>query len=520
MNIDILTAEQVRGLDAEAIKRGVSANELMENAGKGLALELMKRQPGIKNKSVIIFTGKGNNGGDGFVAARHLDKSGANVEVVLLAGDKEIKGEALTSYKRAKKIEGIKFSDGLRATIEEIKGKITGSEIIVDAIFGTGLSGKISGRIMEVIKLINDSGVFTVACDIPSGVNGDTGAVDGDMAVEADLTVTFGYPKKGMFIYPGSVYTGSVEVVDIGLLTKDNGSTLKLITAESVRRPFAERKKNAHKGDFGHVLVLAGSRGFTGAAALTCMAAMRSGAGLVTLGIPEGLNNVLEEKLTEPMTLPLPETAGGSLSYSAYENIIYFINSRKPDMLAIGPGLGQDPDTAKLVRALVNDVCLPCILDADGINAFKTYSAELKKAKAGLILTPHPGELSRLIDKDIDYINKNRIEAAMEFSRRHSVMCVLKGYQTVVCSGSHSYINTTGNPGMACGGTGDVLTGIMAGLFCQVGQQYMLEAINAGVFLHGLAGDIAAKKKTLMGLIATDIIEALPESIMQLNKRA
>ncbi len=511
--MDILSAKQVREMDRAAIAGGMPGIKLMENAGRGFVEVLLRYQGSLSGLKAVIFTGKGNNGGDGFVIARHVKKLGGEVCIVALAGAGELKGDALKNYRKIKKFTGVEYIDGVNAPLDEVKQAAVGSDFVVDAIFGTGFRGKITGRVKEVVKVINDSGVYVIACDIPSGVNGDTGEDGGGTAVNADMTITFAYPKQGLFLLPGSRYAGNIEVVDIGLGKSRAKSGIRMITGDEIRVSLKKRGKDLHKNDFGHLLVLAGSAGMTGAAALTCLAALRMGAGLVTLGIPESLNDILEVKLTEAMTFPLPETDRKALSPDAFKPIVNFIKDRKVSALAVGPGLSANEETGELVRRIVSKVNLPCVLDADGINAFSGRAAELKKAKAKIIITPHTGELARLTGRASGEIQKDRLKTAKDFAKSNNLICVLKGYQTVISDGNQVCINPTGNPGMASGGTGDVLTGMIAGRLCQEPARARLDAVRAGVYLHGLAGDIAREEKGEISLIASDIIDEIPEAI-------
>jgi len=293
---------------------------------------------------------------------------------------------------------------------------------------------------------------------------------------------------------------------------------MKKLTSQFIKSLILTRRKKAHKGDFGHVLIIAGSRGMTGAAILCANGALRCGAGLVTAGVPESQQKIVAANIRpEAMTLPLPET-DGKFSFKALQGILKFIKSRKVTSLAIGPGIGKSSDITKLVKKLLQRIALPVILDADGLNALSGSIDVFKKAKAGLIITPHPGELSRLSGLPAKKINGNRIKAAEQFARCNKVVCVLKGYGSVVSDGKKSFVNTTGNPGMATGGTGDVLSGMISALTSQVKEPKALNAALCGVFLHGLAGDIAAKKKTRIGLLARDVAESIPEAIKAVGK--
>jgi len=515
----IISCGQMRELDEKAVKDGMPEIELMERAGTGLVAVLKEEIPNIKRKKFIVFVGSGNNGGDGLVAARELKESGAEVKVVLLAEEREMKENTKRNLSRAKavSIEAMPFEE---LSLGRIKQEISNSDVVIDGIFGTGFSGAIGAPIKDIIESINGSKKYVVACDIPSGVNGDTGEVRG-VCVASDLTVTFAYPKRGLFLYPGYRFSGSIRVVDIGIEEKDLVSRWNVITSSEVREILPKRIKEAHKKDFGHILVLAGSCGMTGAATLTCQGALRIGAGLVTLGIPESLNTIMEIKITEAMTLPLPETEEKTLSSSGIGEILNFIERRDVDALVIGPGLSTNRDTGRLVKKLLSKLDLPCVLDADGINLL-VGEGGLEKLKAEIIITPHPGELGRLLGKKADEIQRDRIKHAFQFSKENNLICVLKGYQTVVAKGEDIFINPLGNPGMASGGVGDVLSGMIGGLVGQLCSRptemkdSLLSAAIAGVYLHSLAGDLARNDKGEMGLIASDIVDRIPLAVRKL----
>lgn len=514
----IVSSEQMRKMDKRAISRGTPGIELMERAGTGLVSVLKEEIPEIAKKKFIVFVGSGNNGGDGLVVARKLKELGVRVRVALLAEEGEMKEDTKTNLTRTRRaeIDTIALKD---LSTERIGEEISGSDIIVDAIFGTGFSGSIGGIAKEVIEAINSSKKFVVACDIPSGVNGDTGEVGGS-CVASDLTVTFAYPKRGLFLYPGYRFTGSIRVVDIGIKEEDLPSQWSMLTSSEIREILPKRRKDAHKKDFGHVLILAGSCGMTGAATLTCQGALRVGAGLVTLGIPESLNTIMEVKITEAMTLPLPETEEKSLSSKGIGEILDFIERRKVDVIVVGPGLSTNRNTGKLVKNILYEVDLPCIVDADGINLL-VGEASLAKAKAEIIITPHPGELGRLLGKKTEEVQRERIRYAFQFSKENNLICVLKGYQTVIAKGEDVFINPLGNPGMATGGSGDVLSGMIGGLVGQLRltetekKDGLLSAAIAGVYLHSLAGDLARREKGEMGLIASDIVEKIPGAVRE-----
>src|SRR3990170_3638689 len=393
----------MRRFDGTAIKRyGIPGLVLMENAGKGIAQIVEKDFGNLKGKRVSIFAGKGNNGGDGFVVARHLLNKGFKVCVYLLARPQDVHGDAKTNLNIWEKIKGETVSIVSKKSLERHRVNIRHSHLIVDAIFGTGLSADVKGIQRDVIEFINSLNKPIVAVDVPSGLNASNGRVLGS-CVKATITATMAIPKIGLLIYPGMDYAGKVEVVDIGMpreLLKDEKIPWELLDFEGIKRLIKPRHGNTHKGSFGHVFVLAGSIGKTGAAAMASMGAMRSGAGLVTLGIPESLNQVMAKKLTEVMTLPLAESASGVCGYEAFDEIMKFI--RDKEVVVLGPGLTTEESVKKLVLKLIVASKIPLVIDADGINCFvddvnphtKSFGVwvnVLKKAKAPIVLTPHPG---------------------------------------------------------------------------------------------------------------------------------
>jgi len=486
----LLTAEQMRFLDRISIEKiGIPGVVLMENAGRSVAELISKKYS--SDQKVYIFCGPGNNGGDGFVVARHLFNKGYKVKVFLGCPQEKIKGDAAINLKIDSNM-GIEIKE-ITSLSQLPSSEIEKSQVIlVDAILGTGAKGAPRGIFGEMVNLINRSRGNKIAVDIPTGVDADTGEVAGE-AVRANYTVTFGYPKRGMYLYPGMDYVGQIIVADIGmpfnLLEKENINILvNLLLKEEFSSEMFYRLPSSHKGKFGHLFVLAGSPGMTGAATLVCEGALRIGVGLVTLGIPESLNPILEIKLTEAMTLPLPETREGTLSVKATEKIYNFI--KKCEALVIGPGLSRNPETK--------------------VEFIKNYSAPA-------VLTPHPGELARLVGKSIPEIQKDRVQAASDLSSKTGKIAVLKGAGTVIADPEgNCWINTTGNAGMASGGTGDVLAGIIGGLLAQ--RKDGLTAAKLGVFLHGLAGDIAVQKYGQVSLTAENIIEFLPSAIRSLKE--
>jgi NAD(P)H-hydrate epimerase len=512
----VVTSQEMKRLDELTIKTiGIPSIVLMENAGIKVVEVIEKEYSLLPGKSVYIVCGPGNNGGDGMVVARHLFNRRVRVKVFLLANKNRIKGDAATNLGIAEKL-GIEVKEINSAQdLKLLRQELPNADIIVDALLGTGSTLPLRGLIRETVSLINQCSSYTIAVDLPTGLHADTGEVPGE-AIKANVTVTFAYPKRGLYLYPGMNYTGKIEVADIGIPSSLNEEKIRcnLLTSSDIPKDLFYRKPSSHKGDFGHLLIIAGSPGMTGAATLTARAALRIGAGRITLGIPESLNPILEIKLTEVMTLPLPETSQKTLSSEAFGKIEEF--SSKCRTIALGPGISIEEETKKLVKMIMRGLNIPLVLDADGINNLVGEISLLQKYRAPLIITPHPGETSRLLEIKIEEVQKDRVKSAAALTRATGAIAVLKGAGTIIADKrDNSWINSTGNPGMASGGTGDVLTGIIAGLLAQ-GFSPLLAA-QIGVYLHGLAGDLAAQKKGETSLIAEDVLENLPEAIRRVK---
>lgn len=514
----LLKATEMQLLDKISIEKiGIPGIVLMENAGKAVA-DFISGNWGSSHK-VYLFCGPGNNGGDGLVVARHLFNRGYQVQVFLGIKKDKLKGDAAINFKIAINM-GIDVKELLSSSQISTLRELTREKgvILVDALLGTGAKGSPRGILKEMIELINGWEAVKIAVDLPTGVDADTGEVPGE-AVKADFTLTFAYPKRGIYLYPGMDYAGEIKVVDIGIpaniLEKEKICiSANLLSSTAFNPGLFYRKPSSHKGEFGHLLVLAGAPGLTGAAALTCLSALRVGTGLVTLGIPQSLNHILEVKLTEAMTLPLPETEEHTLSPQALEKIIQF--SKKCDAIVLGPGLSLNFQTGDLVKNLLRTLTIPLVLDADGINALRGEIEFISNYSGSLIVTPHPGEMARLTGTSVAEIQQDRIKAALELARRTGKIIVLKGAGTIIAEPEgECWVNTTGNPGMASGGTGDVLAGIIGGFLAQ--GMDTLTAVKLGVYLHGLAGDKAAEKKGEISLLAQDMIKNLAFAIRSLT---
>jgi NAD(P)H-hydrate epimerase len=539
---------------------GLPSVQLMENAAISVVAALEKKFAGVPGKRVIVICGKGNNGGDGAAVARHLHLRGARVDLVLLGRLEDTRGDARRNFEIASAIsQGQRdsfifveahddqefdqitqwllpndepgfwaFTSGsetARATPFAIPMPLPPGihyDFAVDAVFGTGLGRPATGLFAHAIDFFikaRESGVSVVAVDIPSGIASDSPELIGP-AVHADLTVTFTAPKPASVLPPACHYGGELTVSCIGSpmeLTEEVGANLNLVEPRMIADWLAgsRRGPDANKGDLGKVLILAGSRGKTGAACLSGEAAIRAGAGLVTVATPKSSQPVVASQLAiECMTEPLPETRSGSASVEALRRVLELAAER--DVLALGPGLGaSENSTRELVRSVAANRSVPAVIDADGLNCLAPWGQHGKgSSKHPMILTPHPGEMARLTGKPIPEIVSNRLDVARQFASEHSVIVVLKGSRTITAApDGQLYINPTGNAGMATGGTGDVLTGIIAGLVAQKLDD-PLGATIAAVYIHGLAGDIAAGRLGLRAMIASDIIDALGEAFI------
>jgi len=510
----VRTPDRMAKFDGYAINTwGIPSAVLMENAGRN-TYRLMKERYLKDKKRIAIFCGRGNNGGDGFVIGRYALRDDFQTKIFLLCTASDLKGDAALNMKLYRSIGGkiIECPDKLIG----VKDGIRESDIIVDAVFGTGLSKPVGGIEKKVIDAMNASGKQIIAVDIPSGIDGKTGQPRG-AAVRATHTFTYGYPKIGQILQPGAFHVGKLTVIDISIpsfIEQKVGFDGRVVDGEMVRGFLKERQPWDHKGTFGHVAVIAGSPGKTGAAVMTSLAALKVGAGLVTLLIPASLNTIVASKLTEVMTYPVKDDGTGYFSISSYEEIVDFVGDK--DVLVIGPGLSQFHDTTALVRKLYQDLNKPFVVDADGINAFQGHLDIIKRAKKKAVFTPHPGELSRLIDKKAKEINDDRIGAGLQFVNDTGVNLILKGSRTLIVSDRGDlYINPTGNPALAKGGSGDILTGFVGGILSQ--GYNMLEASIMGAYLHGYIADTWVERKTHMDLLASDLVGGIGDALRDIR---
>ncbi|HXX23174.1 MAG TPA: NAD(P)H-hydrate dehydratase [Terriglobia bacterium] len=521
----ILTAAQMQKIDRLTTERyGVPSLTLMENAGRGVVEFLAKRFAPLEGHRIVILCGRGNNGGDGFVVARLLRGQGFKPRVLLFADPRNVQGDAAVNLERLA-VSGMPEVIESPEAWQSIEASLEGTTLVVDALLGTGLTKPLGGMLLEVVRDVNRelAAAQVVAVDLPSGISADSGALIGEH-VRADFSVTFTAPKIAHVFPPACERVGEWVVRQIGTppeaLESDSELFLNLACGEDFAWLARPRKPDANKGNFGHVLILAGSVGKTGAAALAAMAALRAGAGLVTVATAESALPTVASLGMEFMTEPLPQTEAGTVSLHAldYGRLDKLLEGKS--VLAIGPGIGNVPETAELVRTLVNRRRLPVVLDADGLNAFAGCMDKFQSGGdlADAVLTPHPGEMSRLARLGIAQIQAHRVERAREFARKHQVTLVLKGYRTLTAAPDGKvWVNPTGNPGMATGGTGDVLTGMLAGLVAQYRERPISEVAAAAVYLHGLAGDLAAEEIGQAPLIAGDLIGALPHAYKYLR---
>ena len=513
--MDIVTSRQMQELDNKTIQDiGIPGAVLMENAGRGAFEQILRHFSELRGKRIAVVAGKGNNGGDGFVIARYFLNHQWAVKVFLLSKMESVAGDAALNLNAFLRMGGevreVADEKAWQAVLPEIKH----AGLIVDAIFGTGLAAEITGLPYQAIEDINKSGIPVAAVDVPSGLDASSGKALG-IAIRARLTCTFGLAKRGLVIYPGLSFAGKIEIIDIGIpqsLVLAAGIQEHLLDEGNFLKKIPARAPESHKGTYGHAFIVAGSPGKTGAAAMAAQAAMRAGAGLVTIGVPEKLNPILEIKITEAMTEPLPDADGGFLCMKSWPRIQEVLHGKS--VVAIGPGISDREDTAQLVHTIIESISLPLLIDADGLNALARNPDILKQAKAAVVLTPHPGEMARLMGIPTQAVQTDRLGTARKFSVACGVIVVLKGARTVIAEpGGHVYINPTGNPGMASGGMGDVLTGMIAGFMAQGWEPLFCAQFAA--FLHGRIGDMLASRQGDRGIIATDIINEIPVVLQQ-----
>jgi len=522
-----LTAAEMREVDRLTSERlGVPGLQLMENAGRSVAeafLEKFGRQNADPPGRVVVLCGKGSNGGDGFVIARLLKEEADEVEVYLFAKPEELRGDALKNYERWRDLGGATTTIQDQTEWGKVWSKVAAAEVVIDAVLGTGVRGPVAGLFARVIEDVNRLSAnatlprpgWIVAVDTPSGLPSDGEDADGPV-LRAHLTVTFTAPKIGQLVSKQAPACGQLLVREIGspapLVEEIGKSEIRWAGPDEFAGMPLIRAADAHKGSYGHLLVIAGSVGKTGAAVLAGQAALRTGAGLVTVATPESALSVIAGVQPEYMTEPLNATEIGSVAKSAFESLAFRNTLKDKDVLAIGPGLGQHPETQEFSRRVVTEVDLPVVLDADGLNAFGAGGDALGKRKsAHLVMTPHPGEMARLLGCSTPDVQKDRVKIASDAARRWNAQVVLKGFHTVIASPDGKvFVNTTGGPALAKGGSGDVLTGHLGALIAQFGTQDLHRVVALGAYLHGHAADLLAESADASGILAGEVAQALP----------
>ena len=519
----ILTAAEMREADRLTTERyGISEDTLMESAGSGVAAAIAREVPDFARRKIIVLCGKGNNGGDGFVVARHLIASGAKPEVFLFAKPEAVSGVAAENLRRLRGAGGNVRAIADASAWETERRRMRDVDIVVDALLGTGLSGPVTGLLAKVIEDVNSRGARSrvMAVDTPSGLPSDTSAAAGPV-VRADWTVTFTAPKVGQMLSPDCDRTGKLFVQAIGtpeqLVEEIGKSGLRWIEPGEFSKFPLRRKADSNKGMYGHVLVVAGSRGKAGAAALSGWGALRSGAGLVTVATPKDALPTVAGYLPELMTAELEQTEAGTASLANFEYGRFAKLAKDKTVVAIGPGVTTETETQQFVRKVVAECPLPIVVDADALNALAAAEPQAERASKGIALTPHPGEMARLLGITVAEVQRDRIAAARTCAKKYKAHVVLKGFHTIVASVEGDvFVNSTGNPGMATAGTGDVLTGIAAALTAQFGIEDWNRVLALAVYLHGLAGDFAAARYGEQPMTASDLIEAIPAAFSKL----
>ena len=503
----VLTPSEAADLDRQSRDRGITVEHLMEGAGRAVARAAAAAAGGVYGRRATIVCGKGNNGGDGLVAARYLTRWGIRATAILLPDAATLREPSSTMLRLLQEAGGrVRSADALERELAR-------SDVAVDAIFGTGFRGRPEDAPSGAIAALNAAGPPIVAVDIPSGVDGETGAVSGE-AVRATATVTFGAAKPGLLFPPGRLHAGVIQVVDIGFPPDLVRSDLFLVERSDVAAWWPRRDPGGHKRSSGVVLVIAGSRRMTGAVRLVAEGAYRAGAGLVTIAVPEGILSVAERLITEATFLPLPETGDGTVARSAIETLRDRLENA--DAVAIGPGLTRNDETSGFVRELLKAAEVPVVLDADGLNAFAGRAGELADRRGELVLTPHDGEFVRLAGGTVDELREDRVGRLRKFAAEVRATVLLKGNPALTAMPSGEVrVNPTGGPTLSTAGTGDVLTGIVASLLAR--RRFGIDAAGAAAFVHGLAGDLAGLDLA-EGATAEDVLERVPAAVMELDR--
>jgi ADP-dependent NAD(P)H-hydrate dehydratase / NAD(P)H-hydrate epimerase len=514
----ILTAAQMREADRYTIEEiGIPSLVLMENAGRQVVAALEAAyEPQLEGR-IAVLCGRGNNGGDGFVVARTLLQRGVDCAVFVIGAVADVRGDARTNLDILGRLGVTVVEINDEQTWELHFSEISQCTLIVDAIFGTGLKSPLQGMLETVVADVNAAGIPIVSIDLPSGLSADTAHLLGD-CIDASMTVTLAAPKLSLVLPPAEAHAGDVVIADIGIpgevIDELEGHQIDLLTREDVRSLIEPRAADSHKGDFGRVLLVAGSRGKTGAAHLAGLGALRAGAGLVTIATPASCLSIVASMAPEYMTEPLEELDGQVTAADAER-----VAALTADVIACGPGLGRGPGVASFVRALLDKAEAPLVLDADALTVLADDPGRIHgREERSIVITPHPGEMARLVGLTTEEVQANRLDVASDFATTHHVYVVLKGHRTIVATPEgRVFINPTGNAGMATGGTGDVLTGMIAAFLAQLLDAEA--ACRLGVFLHGMAGDLAAEDEDEMSMTASDLLAHITGAICDLTAK-
>lgn len=514
----IATANHMKQIDAIAVeKMGQSLEQLMENAGRAVTEVFFEKFSHLKRKTVGVLCGKGNNGGDGLVVARLLKQKKISVVSVIYGDFEELSPLNQLQYKKARDLNlpmlSIHDENSFKTSMDALKE----CTVIIDALLGIGINRAVEGMLKQTIQMTNDFKIPVLSIDIPSGLSTDSGEIFGSV-IQATYTVTFGLPKIGFFTAHGQHACGTLIVRNIGFpddLLRADFLEYESTEWQEVKNILPQYQESIHKGNRGRLVVVAGATGLTGAATLCAMAAQRIGTGLITVACPESLNSILETKLTEPMTAPVPEVEGGFFSLKAVGRILHLTTN--VNAVIIGPGIGRHRETGQMLKELILKMPVPMVLDADALNLLGGQLDIFKSIHVPVIITPHPGEAAWLLKINILDVEKNRLQVAKKIANEYNITVVLKGQFTVIASpGKKTHLNLTGNRSLATAGTGDVLAGIIGGLLAQ--KMSPFDAAVGGVFVHGLAGERASRKLGLDGVLAGDLLPLLPKILRQVHE--
>jgi len=505
----VVTSQEMREIDKRTMEEfNIDGKILMERAGMSVVMAMEEELGDLRNLSFLIFCGSGNNGGDGFVVARTLYEYTNKVKVILLGKVEKMSAETFSNYLASKKM-GIEILEiNSSENFKDVERILKASDVVVDAILGIGLSGALRGKILSAVELINSTENYVVSVDVPTGIDSNNGRVY-NTAVKANITITFGLPKLGLFIYPARGYVGKLKIASIGIpwdLRNSESIKRELITKSVVKNLIPPRPYWGHKGTFGKVLIISGSKKYTGAPVLVSLGALRSGCGLVYTAVPEPFSVVVTTKLPEIVCLPI-KTERGFFDKSSISQILEI--ESKADVVVVGPGLSVENETTDFIIELLSKIDKPLLLDADALNIISKTSKDLLRNLSNVVITPHLGEFSRLISKSTMEISENLVEMAESFAREYKLTLLLKGSTTIITNGEKTFLNVTGNTGLAKGGSGDVLSGMISSFMAQ--GLSPLEAAICGVYLHGLSAEIYSEENSERTMIAEEIANNLPK---------